>query len=361
MDDIARIRRRIDELDQEMLQLLKKRYENARLLGRIKYARGLEFHDLEREKGILRKVEHAAAKLDLDPKLVRRIFNQVFTFSIKAQMDQRDDSIKKLEQTRILIVGGTGGMGRFFANFTSLQGASVKIAGRTVSQTRRVAKEIDVKPGSIQDARTSDIVVVAVPLESMKRVCLDIAMLMKDGSLLIDLSSVKKGIADKISSKIPQGIEYVSLHPLFAPDIDHVYGESILAIVFRSGPQWRKFSQVLERAGARFQLTTTIFHDRAMAYVQALHHFALISLGVGLEKWDGRFKTNSIRATERSIRRILRNWETVIGIQQLNPYSQTVRTQFAKSTNSLSKSLPAEEERSRRILASNVQKWSGKT
>ena len=36
MDDVARIRNRIDELDQEIVRLLKNRHENAKVLGRIK-------------------------------------------------------------------------------------------------------------------------------------------------------------------------------------------------------------------------------------------------------------------------------------------------------------------------------------
>src|SRR5205807_2589980 len=155
MDDVTRIRDRIDELDQEIVRLLKNRYENARLLGRIKQQRHLDYRDPEREKIILRKIERAATSLDLDTKLIRPIFDQIFTFSVQAQRDQPEKSAKRLDQTRILIVGGTGGMGRFFARFASLQGAKVKIAGREINKTRTAAKEIEVEPGTILDAAIS--------------------------------------------------------------------------------------------------------------------------------------------------------------------------------------------------------------
>src|SRR4029077_14417269 len=133
MDDIIRIRDRIDELDQEIVRLLKNRYENARLLGMIKGQRGLDYRDPEREKIILRKIERAATALDLDPKLIRPIFEQIFAFSVQAQRDLPEKSGKRLDQTKILIVGGTGGMGRFFARLASLQGAKVKLAGREIN------------------------------------------------------------------------------------------------------------------------------------------------------------------------------------------------------------------------------------
>src|SRR5438094_9179963 len=111
MDDVARIRDRIDELDQEIVRLLKTRHENAKILGRIKSQRGLDYHDPEREKIILSKIERTATSLDLDPKLIRPIFEQIFALSIQDQRDQLDNSAKILEQRYILIVGGTSGLG----------------------------------------------------------------------------------------------------------------------------------------------------------------------------------------------------------------------------------------------------------
>src|SRR5713101_3894990 len=148
MDDIVRIRDRIDELDQEIVRLLKNRCENARLLGRIKQQRHLDYRDPEREKVILRKIERTATSLDLDPNLIRPIFDQIFAFSVEAQRDHPEKSAKRLDQAKILIVGGTGGMGRFFARFASLQGAKVKLAGREINKTRTAAKEMYFYPGT---------------------------------------------------------------------------------------------------------------------------------------------------------------------------------------------------------------------
>src|SRR3989442_2906190 len=141
MDDVTRIRDRIDELDQEIVRLLKNRYENARLLGRIKKHRGLDYRDPEREKIILRKIERAATSLDLDPNLIRPIFDQIFALSVEAQRDQPEKSAKRLDRTRILIVGGTGGMGRFFARFATLQAARGKLAGREINKTPTAAQQ----------------------------------------------------------------------------------------------------------------------------------------------------------------------------------------------------------------------------
>src|SRR3989449_3596497 len=243
MDDVNRIRDRIDELEQEIVRLLKNRYENARLLGRIKQKRGLDYRDPEREKVILRKIERTATSLDINPKFIRPVFEQILALSVEAQQDHPEKSSKKLDQTRILIVGGTGGMGRFFARFASLQGAKVKLAGREINKTRTSAKEIEVEPGTILDAASSDIVILAVPIEETVRVATETASLMTTGNFLVDLSSVKTGISDRVAEKIPKGLEYVSLHPLFGPGIDHLHDQVIVAVPYRPGQKWSRLAR----------------------------------------------------------------------------------------------------------------------
>src|SRR3989442_1441836 len=220
MDDVTRIRDRIDELDQEIVRLLKNRYENARLLGRIKQQRHLDYRDPERQKIILRKIERAATSLDLDPNLIRPIFDQIFALSVEAQRDHSEKSAKRLDQAKILIVGGTGGMGRFFARFASLQGGRGKLAGREINKTRTDAQAMEIETGTILDEESSDIVILAVPMEEIVSVATETASLKTRSRMIADQKLVKTGISDSIHQKIPKKLEYVSLHPLFGPNTD---------------------------------------------------------------------------------------------------------------------------------------------
>ncbi len=360
MDEIPRIRERIDEIDQKLVLLLKDRYENARLLGRIKQARSIASRDPEREKIILHKVQDTASSLGLEPRLTLPIFKAIFNFSVQAQGHPARNHVIELVRKKVLVVGGTGGMGRFFANFAAVHGASVKIVGRTPQRTQKAAKEMEVEAGSISDVKTSDIIVVAVPMESVVVSSIEIAQSMRDGALLTDLSSVKTRIADRISSEVPSGAEYVSIHPLFGPGIDHLAGQNIAAVPFKTGPQWRSFSRFLTKAGARISLLSSEDHDRMMGYVQALHHFALLSLGVALRQWDGGLKTTSIVGTLDRIESLLRNWDTVVGIQKLNPSSTVVRREFIETCLQLVGMQRSDVSDAERTLRSNVQKWSRK-
>ena len=360
MDEILRIRQRIDEIDQQLVLLLKDRYENARLLGRIKRARGIASRDSGRERIILRKVQGAASELELEPRLILPIFKAIFNFSVQAQQYPVHNHAHGLEGKNILIVGGTGGMGRLFANFASVRGASVKIVGRTKHRTRETAREMEVEPGSIPDAEASDIVIVAVPMGSVVESAIEMAQSMRDGALLTDLSSVKTGITNRVSSKVPRGVEYVSIHPLFGPGIDHVRGQNIVAVPFKTGPQWRSFSRALTKAGARVHTMSSEHHDSVMGYVQALHHFVLLSLGVALRSWDGALKTSSIVGTLDRIEGLLRNWDTTVGIQRFNPSAAAVRREFIRTSGELAGMRSAEVSKIERVLRSNVQKWTRK-
>lgn len=360
MDDTIRIRNRIDELDLEIVRLLKNRYENARLLGRIKSRRGLEYKDPEREKIILRKVERAATEIGLEPELVRPIFEQIFPLSIEAQKNPPQKAATKLEGAKILVVGGSGGMGRLFARFFALEGANIKLAGREIEKTRTASKELEVETGTILDAANSDIVLLSVPMEETVRVATETASLMAPGSLILDLSSVKTGISDKIAGKIPKAIEYLSLHPLFGPYADHLHGQIIVTVTYHVGQNWPKLARALQVAGAKLVPMSAAQHDKAMAYAQGLHHYALISLGLGLGGMGGEPRTQSLRDTENRIASLLDNWDTIVGIQQLNPFVVPVRQKFVESVNKMSEIRTKQYGSLKRRLSSNVQKWSRK-
>ena len=360
MDEIGRIRARIDAIDQDILQLLKTRYENAKILGQLKRRRGLATRDRQRERDILARIQSASEKLDLNPRYSLQIFHKIFNLSLEAQREKRKPSFHKLRNKEILIIGGTGAMGQFFSRFITANGGTVTIVGRDQRRTLKTAEDLAVKPGRLLDAASSDIVIVAVPMKSTRQVCIRAANRMRSGALLIDLCSVKSGIADIIAVQTPSRIEYVSLHPLFAPDIDHLDGQNIAAVSYRTGPQWDRLSRTLTSSGARIIKMTCDYHDRTMALVQVAHHYALLSLGNSLKGWSGDLKTNSIKRTIATVRSLLGNWDTIIGIQQLNPYARQTRREFAKMTKSMVELRGPQVNRMRRDLASLVQKWSRK-
>lgn len=359
MDEVLRLRRQIDRIDLELVQLLKSRSQAARFLGEIKRSRGIPLRDPKRENAIMRKTDRLARSLDLEQEHVRAIFKRIFSLAVKAQKGT-DHRRRSLANLHVLVIGGNGGMGRLFAQLTRIQGASVKIVGPDQRRTRNAAREMGLEHGTLSDAKTSDVVIVAVPMSVTSKVAVQVARLMKSGAMLVDLSSVKTGIADETARRISKQVEYVSLHPLFSPAVNNLTGQDIVAIPFNPGRLWKRLATALTSEGARVQVSSVKIHDLAMAQAQVVHHFALLSLGMSLGQWNRGYQTNSLKQTETTITGLLENWQTVMAIQHLNPFGQYARDNFASTVTQLRKLSPRSERRLKKVLSLHVQKWTRK-
>ncbi|MEB2313148.1 MAG: chorismate mutase [Polyangiaceae bacterium] len=75
-DELLELRRRIDELDRALLELVAERVRAVLAVGEVKRARGLAVYDPERERAILERLA-ARAPTPLAPHTVRRIFERL--------------------------------------------------------------------------------------------------------------------------------------------------------------------------------------------------------------------------------------------------------------------------------------------
>ena len=76
MDPIDDLRRRIDEIDEQLVRLLNARAECALSIGREKRLVGLEVYQPEREKDVLQHVQ-AVNRGPLDDAAVKRLFERI--------------------------------------------------------------------------------------------------------------------------------------------------------------------------------------------------------------------------------------------------------------------------------------------
>ena len=76
MDPIDELRRRIDEIDEELVRLLNARAACALAIGREKRVLGLEVYQPAREKDVLDHVQ-TVNRGPLDDRAVRRLFERV--------------------------------------------------------------------------------------------------------------------------------------------------------------------------------------------------------------------------------------------------------------------------------------------
>jgi len=88
LEEIFSLRKRIDEVDEEILLLLKERVDIARKIGVLKRRVGLPVRDSEREEEVYEKVMEKAAELGLNPQDIEDIYKKIVAMCINIQKEK---------------------------------------------------------------------------------------------------------------------------------------------------------------------------------------------------------------------------------------------------------------------------------
>jgi prephenate dehydrogenase len=245
-----------------------------------------------------------------------------------------------LEGKTVAIVGGYGKMGTCLAKLLKQGGVNVIICGRRANVAEEVAGRIGVDFAPMDEAVSeADVCILSVPIDKTYEVGMRVARSMKKNSLLIDITSVKSGVADRLERDLPRSIKYVSIHPLFGPSVRSLRNRNVIMIKGRDFRVASKLASFLERRGANTLFLTVKEHDRLMASVQALHHFVLTSFFNTLKERVGDLRRlrkampESFKITLRSIGRIMRNMGAVREIRKFNPYAEEAIAEYVALLN----------------------------
>ena len=84
MDVIENWRKKIDEIDLKLVDLLNRREKCAIAIGKIKAALNIEVYDSKREKEVLENVQHAVDK-PLTKEAVKYVFERIIKESRRAE------------------------------------------------------------------------------------------------------------------------------------------------------------------------------------------------------------------------------------------------------------------------------------
>jgi chorismate mutase len=85
LEKVPHLRRKIDEIDEKILLLLKDRIEVSKLIGKIKRENAVPIRDPKREDEKYRHIMQRASELGLGLDDVRNIYKIIMAMSIHAQ------------------------------------------------------------------------------------------------------------------------------------------------------------------------------------------------------------------------------------------------------------------------------------
>jgi len=175
-----------------------------------------------------------------------------------------------MKDIKVGIIGGTGGMGLWFADLLKKEGYTVHVSGRKTKLT------------SAELAQICNVVVISVPISATAEVIKQVGPLLNQDQLLMDLTSLKIEPLNLMLAH--SAAEVIGCHPLFGPGVLESKGQNVVLCSGR-GSNWypwlkgifdKNSFNVLERTAAR--------HDEMMSIVQVLNHLNTISLGLALSE-----------------------------------------------------------------------------
>jgi monofunctional chorismate mutase len=85
LENIKQLRKRIDNVDEQILHLLGERFRVCELIGSVKKEHGLSIKDAYRESEVYAHVKQMAAEAALEPSQVELVYRQIINMCHSAQ------------------------------------------------------------------------------------------------------------------------------------------------------------------------------------------------------------------------------------------------------------------------------------
>lgn len=341
---LATLRAELDAADAELLRVLARRAEVVSRIAEAKALAGLPVLDRAREEAHLAAQCARGAELGLDVGVVRDVVSRVVRASREAQRASRAGLPPPFS---VGIVGGTSGMGAFFARELRAAGLEVEVTG------------LDEGAPAVEVASRHELVLLAVPIEATADVARRVGPHVRAGGCLADVTSVKRAPIDAMLAATPASVEVVGTHPLFGPSVSCM-DRLTVAVCEGRGSEWMgRLTSLFEGLGAEVVRVDAEEHDARMALAQAAIHAKSLALGHVLAAYPGGASallttaTPQLRAEVALVARLAAAPPALlVGLLFENPHAPPAVNRLARELSRLSEALAA---RDRAFVARQVE------
>ncbi|WP_446469632.1 bifunctional chorismate mutase/prephenate dehydrogenase [Xenorhabdus stockiae] len=268
--ELSQLREKIDEVDKALLNLLSRRMDLVAEVGEVKSQLGLPIYAPEREASMLASRRQEAEILGISPDLIEDILRRIMRESYASENDK---GFKKLNADigPIVIVGGSGKMGRLFSRLLTLSDYEVRV----------------LEANDWEQAETilagAGMVIISVPIHLTEDIIHRLPPLPEE-CILVDLASIKQKPLQAMLD-VHKG-PVLGLHPMFGPDVGSFAKQVVVFCDGRHPESYQWFLEQISVWGARLHKIDAEQHDKNMSFIQALRHFTTFSYGRHLLKED---------------------------------------------------------------------------
>ncbi|MFD2531145.1 bifunctional chorismate mutase/prephenate dehydrogenase [Gracilimonas halophila] len=264
-------RKRIDEIDEQILDLLSERGDIVRDVIKRKVENQLPVFVPAREEEKTEAFKKLARTKGIDPDWAEDFLRMIMTAS-RATQSQETFPIATDKPKHILLIGGEGGMGKLYK--------------RMADQTGHITYSIDKSNWyELEEwAPKLDMVIVTVPINVTESVIERLSGRLKKETILADFTSNKSNPIDAML-KAHEG-PVVGLHPMHGPDVQNLSKQLMVFCDARDRNKASWFKDQCELWGMRVIEADPEKHDHVMHLVQGLRHFVALLHGSFMEEYD---------------------------------------------------------------------------
>jgi prephenate dehydrogenase len=190
-------------------------------------------------------------------------------------------------KNKIAIIGAEGKMGKWFSTYFATNHDNV-LFSYDIKKTNADHPHNVIQCNNLkQCVAEADFVIICVSSDKTSSVIQKSVDLMKNGSALLEISSIKEGIFKSLISA-PKSIVTISIHPMFGPGARRLQDTKILFVPVRNRTrEEQKLRSILGDAKI-IVVKDVVYHDRLMASILGLTYFSNLIFGsvVSKENFD---------------------------------------------------------------------------
>lgn len=282
LDDL---RKQIDKCDEELIELLQRRFAITAKVGQLKAASNVGSVDPDRENQQFIRIEKLARESNISPILARTLLRNIIDRVVidhELLKSNQQSSVSAVDRPSVGVIG-MGDFGKLTTKHLK-DVCSVKCFDKNNPDGTH-----------LKDIMKCDYIIVAVPLSALPGLLQQIRPILKPSTVLIDVCSVKQKPMEIYKQILPKHKNLVFTHPMFGPQSagSGLVGHTIIFCNQNTASKnIQKFCR--DRLGLKVVSMSAPEHDVVMANMHALTFFVARGLNnLGLK--PSRFQAPSFK------------------------------------------------------------------